>query len=209
MIDREKKIIFIHIPKTGGTTIEKLLFPTYKFEDKTNYSYLYGWDCNLGWLNHLTLDQILNFDDNNSFQKYQMFAVVRNPWDRLASEYHWKISISKLTLSFSDFVRALYINEAEKIKSCYKSELAYLQHFKLQSDYLSASYVDVIKILRFENFEKDVRRFLHKNGIMCNNIPRIRASHHSHYTEYYDNDCIEMVREIYGEDIDRFGYCFE
>ena len=71
MINHEHKFLFLHLPKTGGTSINK--FFNDKFDNNERdfgHPYLSDYKCN-------------NFDD------YFKFTVVRNPYDRLVSAFFY------------------------------------------------------------------------------------------------------------------------
>lgn len=208
MICRKNKIIFLHIPKTGGTTVEKLLFPNHSFNAEPDYSTLCGWDDRFGWLNHLTMDQIIKLCPNLDPSEYLMFTVVRNPWDRLVSEYHWKSSISDLQIPFSEYVRLLYSGKTEAIHKYYRSPMAFEQHIKSQASYLLQSIESTVSILRYENFEHEVMQKLRECDFEIKSLPRIRASIHAHYTHYYNSCTIDMVGHLYIDDVERFGYSY-
>jgi hypothetical protein len=86
MIIHDPKIIFIHIPKTGGTTIENLLESNRKVG--TPYRRFGA---------HHTLQQVykklaLPDEKDEDFKpinmaEYYIFTVARNPWARYASIY--------------------------------------------------------------------------------------------------------------------------
>ena len=69
MISHQYKCIFIHIPKTGGTSIENVLS-----QDKSKGS------------DHRLLHEYSNCSD---FDSYFKFAVVRNTYDRIWSIYRY------------------------------------------------------------------------------------------------------------------------
>ena len=102
--NQEKKIYFIHIPKTAGTTIENILYDTYK----NNYSISIKKIKNNKNINEklkinnihisphhippvLFKSNILNYITNN----YIVFAIVRNPYDRIISDFKFWIEYAK------------------------------------------------------------------------------------------------------------------
>ena len=71
MISHEHKFLFIHIPRTGGTSIES------QFNCKENK------EKNKHW----TLSYWRKTLDRETFDDYFKFAFVRNPWDLMISKY--------------------------------------------------------------------------------------------------------------------------
>ena len=110
------KAIFIHIPKAGGTSIEETIsdFPLFRQKLVNKYN----WYGNIKHqnnqqtyeLDHSTMAYLKNnckYYDNNYF----IFSVIRNPYARLVSEYHYcKYQYSRLIKNlntFNDFVYEL------------------------------------------------------------------------------------------------------
>jgi len=71
MIDRDNKIIFVHIPKTGGESVTKMLWNT---------------KLSLATGKHLTIKQ---YRDMTNTEGYYIFSVVRNPYNRALSHYRF------------------------------------------------------------------------------------------------------------------------
>lgn len=209
MICIKRKLLFLHVPKTGGTSIERTLFPNLASSTAADYSYLSGWDDDLGWLNHLTLDQAIGLLPGIDLKNYLVFTVVRNPWDRLVSEYCWKKSISDLQISFPEYVHILHDGATMTISDHYKSRVAFDQHYQPQTAYLEHSAGVLVRIIRFEEFDKDVTRVLRNYIPKDRTLPRLRSSNHVNYKQFYSSESIEMVRHLYVKDIERFGYVFE
>ena len=85
MISHQHRFIFIHIPKTAGTSIEKALC------DESCQLLPGEWDrtrVSHTPLNHLTLQELVDYSilTPAQFKTYFKFCFVRNPWDRLISE---------------------------------------------------------------------------------------------------------------------------
>jgi hypothetical protein len=106
--------------------------------------------------------------------------VVRNPWDRVVSDYFYH-KRRGFTGSFKDFIPEL----------------------KPLVDY----HADVI--LRFEHLQKDFNTFLKSIGQKPFLLPRLNTTKHKHYSTYYDDKKKEYVRKRYAKDIETFGYRFE
>jgi hypothetical protein len=208
MICYRNNLIYLHIPKTAGTSIEKIFFPDYVFDESPNYEIANGWDETYGWLNHLTYSELKTLLPNLNTSQYSIFATVRNPWDKLVSEFFWKTSTSRLNISFTQFVSYLYNKKYKHIQSFYKSPIAFLQHIKNQSSYLPEDNSINLKIIKFENLKKELSSFFINQNLPLISIPKLRTSNHLNYKEYYNQDTINMVREIYQEDIKRFKYDF-
>ena len=94
MISHEHRCIFIHIPKTGGTSLE------HYFSKKNNVTFsLYSSSADAYYkkpLQHLELDTIITNKEkiNNDYNieidlndpKLKIITVVRNPYTRIISE---------------------------------------------------------------------------------------------------------------------------
>jgi len=86
-ICRDRKIAFIHIPKTGGTSIEELLDLKGKENFYSHDSHAYCFDNVYYAPQHLTptlLDKLVE-----EFSSYTTFCFTRHPYQKLISEYSW------------------------------------------------------------------------------------------------------------------------
>ena len=102
-ISHINKCVFVHIPRTGGTSFRKMLqideekpsdlekinskglvFLSNKQKGRRSYD-----TPRVLQKEHLVMSQMaqLNIVDRNIFNQYFKFAFVRNPWDKLLSEY--------------------------------------------------------------------------------------------------------------------------
>ena len=87
MILEKPKILFVHIPRTGGSSIEKFFDFTPKLDHYKKQT------------QHSTLQE---YSEHCDVKKYFKFTVVRNPWDRLLSWYLW---------SFAEVIYFQYLSE--------------------------------------------------------------------------------------------------
>ena len=93
MISHKHKFIFIHIRKTGGTSIEKIFVPT-AGNGKNEVPYKH----------HSSSKMQSKFP--KEWKEYFTFSFVRNPWCWLVSRYTWsKYTQGVITCaSFEDFI---------------------------------------------------------------------------------------------------------
>ena len=64
-------------------------------------------------------------------------------------------------------------------------------------------------IMRFENLQTDFHQVCNLIGLPPVDLPQRNKSNRLHYSHYYDEALVELVRKRYAEDIDYLGYDFE
>jgi hypothetical protein len=106
-INHELKIIHIHIPKTGGTSVNETIFNNSLNMNFPSKKIFYGnyikKDGFMYEMDHATIDFLqknaIGYNDN-----YFKFCYVRNPYSRLVSEYlHCKRYGSRFIVDISSF----------------------------------------------------------------------------------------------------------
>jgi len=211
------RCLFVHVPRTGGTSIEAALGMAgdVEVEDEER---LFGRICSaryraldLGsdYLQHLTLRELRSLPSAARCRGYFTFAVVRNPWERVVSVYARLVAgeagalAARLgvddpgTLSFPAFL--------DVAEGCGHAHLAPQLDFLLDD----AGEVGVDLVGRFERLDAtfdEVRRRLGRPELA---LPHQNRSAHRHYSSYYDAATRERVARMYVRDIEAFGYAFE
>jgi len=61
---------------------------------------------------------------------------------------------------------------------------------------------------RFENLEKDFQTVCIKIGVTAS-LPKINVSSHESYQKYYNDETIEIVNDVFKQDVFTFGYVYE
>lgn len=215
MIIHKHKIIFIHIPKTAGSSIEKF-FGLSKISHKWNQSnrlYLKGWDpVHKVHLQHARAKDLL---DNKLILKdvwdeYFKFAFVRNPWDRAHSDYIWMQKDRKVEGPFEDYILK---------RGVFEKHLTILDNMHTRGDHVFPQYEFVYDeqgnclvdfIGKFENLEADFAEVCKRAGIEKGELPHEKKSvvRKPSYKDFYDQKKKDLVAEIYAKDIELFNYQF-
>lgn len=185
------RYIFIHIPKTAGTSILKYFKNTEKGQ---------------------VHDKISHNSYKHSVGKLKSFAMVRNPYDRLLSIFlHWKYNLKRIkeTTEFEEFV--LNLNEP---KLWCKSQFVK----KWQNKYIdpqvtwisNGKNVPIVDyIIKFENINEDFNNFLVSEGFKdIKELPHTNKTKHTDYKDYYNDDMIKVVVDKYKKDLEYFNYSF-
>lgn len=223
MILSNEKIIFIHVPKTGGVSIENFLMKFYGYKRNPlllNHSYGLYKDRNGDKLTiyphmHCTLGQIVQITKQNKIEidnTWTIFSIVRNPYFKFISDlfyqeylpfkyqYHTLPEANKKP--FIDYWVKEYFNKDENLN--YHSSHS-LPQYKFFEDcdleckiFKFENGVDtVVKTLGFpvtEPFPRDL-----DPSIMFN-IPK------PDYKELLTKYLVETINQKYSKDFEEFGY---
>ena len=178
------KRLFIHIPKNGGTSVQK---------EMTTLSF--GHD---------------RWRDVPRDIRYihQSFAVIRNPWARMVSRYVMGIPTSNTNdhgttwNTFEEFLETRYVWTDKQWYDPIRS-------WNTQYDYVCDEN-DVVRcdILRLEFIDDELSPYLNLNTpyIVRENV----GDYTRNYQDYYNNEqTIQIVADWYEQDIDYWGFDFD
>ena len=137
-----------------------------------------------------------------SFNRYFKFAFVRNPWDRLVSEYNFLLERPthgrhKKVKKLSDFKR--FIHMQVKRNDAYQINMLCDRQGKLLMDFVG----------KLENLEEDWQTVCKKIGIPYQQLQRKNATQHRHYQDYYDDETRQLVGRHWSREIELFEYTFD
>ena len=197
MISQKHKFIFVHVPKCGGTSMERVFLDLDDSCVKTIHS-------NVNWYKE-------NY--SSEWANYFKFTFVRNPWYIVCSYYFFlrdkpnshkpKVRKYARNLPFSDWVKRT-VRRVRKQRIIPPSGHRLLTR---QCDFANDTS-EINFIGRFENIQEDFNIVCGKIGIPHQKLPHKNKSKHKHYTEYYDDETRQIVAEKYAKDIEMFGYEF-
>ncbi|WEV77646.1 sulfotransferase family 2 domain-containing protein [Janibacter cremeus] len=200
----ERKFLFIHIPKTGGSSIERA------FAD-AGWDTLYrdgrvgrrSWNdirrCTPQHMHREMLEALFRIERFDG-----VFTVVRDPMARIKSEYLWR----HRTAEFSIDGRSVEKWTAGSFARYAKDPFLFDNHLRPQVDFL----VDRAEVFRFEDGLDQMAAALNKKWDLGlpEQLPRVREG--SSTTKYASKDVEvtpgmrDLVHDMYGEDYARFGY---
>lgn len=203
MYCQKYNLLFIHIPKTGGQSITKYFmgFSGVAWEDRRRFHLFHHSNPEHGppQTAHFSIDEYYKNDflPDDVIDQTIKFSVVRNPWDRLWSEYNFNWAhLCSWDEFFHHFPNHIYDD--------YKTGRDALRHIKPQIQFLN----DDVEILRFENLRNDFSAFCLRHDLPNCVLPMMNKSWVCDYFDIYDAEKIDIVREFYAKDIATFNYQF-
>ena len=173
--------IFIHIPKTGGSSIERFFGQDHGLPGTPPAHH------NVHWY----------MKNSSNFDQLYKFSFVRNPWDRYVSLYFYKRERFNYEESFTDFCK----NAAEYV-------LEKPGHRRQVDMLMINGEIAVDFVGKMENFQTDFDVVCRHLNIEETTLPHINQTKHKPWQEYYNDESRKIIEEIYKEDIDYFGYEF-
>jgi hypothetical protein len=215
-ITPDGKVIFIHIPKCAGTSVNEKLGVTRALNERDEQCMhgIYDSERSASY-QHFTARQLRDHIGEEKWAAAQLrFSIVRNPWDRIASEWSWRKQNHFPTAganTFSEFVRAVAAGERPSPADHYGSQISFLTD---PCDEARELMVDVV--CRFETLASDWEQHVAPRiwphtpaGDPSLALPMHNVSRSSRdYRTDYDCETSEIVAQLYAEDISRFGYKF-
>ncbi|MDI3336170.1 sulfotransferase family 2 domain-containing protein [Defluviimonas aestuarii] len=215
ILSRGRRYIFIHIPKTGGTALTLALEARAKRDDifvgdtpkaKARKGRLNGVETTGRLWKHSTLADIRGLATDEEIGSFFTVTMVRNPWNRMVSYYHWlraqsfahpAVTLAKET-EFSDFLNAPV--------TCTSFAL------HPYGSYVKTSGGDerCDLFIRLEHFDEDVIPFEAHLGFRLAPLAVENASDRPRdWRPLYSADDAETVAQVCAADIERFGYRFD
>ncbi len=196
MENKKKELKFIHITKTAGSAIEKA-----GYENKVLWG-MYHKEYN-GW--HKYFPQ----KDNKFKNKYDWFMVVRNPYNRILSEYYCEwggIGKKNVNHNKNDMNNYL-INKINRLIVLNKNESG--DHYSPQYKYLDNN--QKIHILHYENLENEFNDLMSLYNLSHIKLKKYNTKEEKNNSIKFNiNDfspqLINLINQVYDKDFSTFNY---
>ncbi|GGH32627.1 Sulfotransferase family protein [Cribrihabitans marinus] len=214
IVSRGRRYVFVHIPKTGGTSLalalesramkdDILIGDTPKAERRRSRQRDLPARGRL-W-KHAMLADIDGLVSAEELSRMLAFTLVRNPWDRAVSYYHWlrvqtfdhpAVALAR-DLSFEAFVT--------HEETCAAFRAAPAAAYMRRADGVEQGDL----YIRIEHFEADAAPLWSHLGFALDLPHENRSQRAADYRRYYTDHSAECVARACAEDIARFGYRFD
>jgi hypothetical protein len=192
-----KELKFIHITKTAGTSIETVGLEKNKRWGINHTEY--------GFWHSLFPEKPLDLKE-----KYDWFMVVRNPYNRILSEYHFLVGAlgyKHTKDEFNLFINKWIKNASKNIENHSLYGRKGGDHFTEQYKYLDSSIP--IHILKFENIKEDFNELMKKYSYNIILNKKIQISKKIFGVNDFSNKTLELIKEVYKKDFELFGYSMD
>ena len=158
---------------------------------------------------HLNAIEHRNAAHRLAWRDYYKFSFVRNPWGKMLSYYLLKKrdnkDFKKQYRTFDDWIKSDFFTLKLPYMHTYRH-----RKFTNQIDWLTneRGQNQMNFVGRFETIAKDWATVAARIGV-DRKLPHTNKTSHDHYSRYYDDESIEIVRKLFEKDIAYFRYEFE
>lgn len=206
IISHQHRFVFAAIPKTGTHSVRQALREHLNDDDLEQVGLFVDKRFPFEELaairhGHITLDQIRPFLGEEAFAGYLKFAFVRNPFDRFVSY-----------CAFMTRANGAFLANPQAVMRHILFKVRPIQHVLFQPQHTfvtgadGALLADVIG--RVEQMQESYDALCARIGLPGAVLEQVNSSRRGSYRDYYDQPLIDGVAELYGRDIELFGYEF-
>ena len=212
LISHSHRFIFVHISKTAGTSLRLALDPYCQQPPRTGLRKLLSHlpvresPSKVAFRIHATARWARMKVGPGVFDKYCAFTVVRNPFDRAVSNYHFLVQ------------RPGHHSHRHVVRMTFDEYLAFLKRRRWRHDPTQRYRVTDAQgrllcrsILHFESLGADFDALCGRLGLQCEvALAHRNPSKHRPYPEYYEKRTTrDALIDLFAADFETFGYSTE
>ena len=209
LLSIEKKFIFIHIPKTAGSSVTEVLSPYALNPVKSQYRRL---------LSHLPVPENperawFRIHDKAywirlklpraMFEGFHTFAAVRNPYDYAVSYYAFQRGNPR-SRRFREAQNTSFLEFLTYMEK--KDRLSGISQTSWITDLRGRIIID--ELLRFETIERDFAGLAARLGLETS-LPHVNKSDRGDYREMYGTAERDIADRLFARDLELLGYDFD
>lgn len=214
IISRGRSYVFVHIPKTGGTSLAAALENRAMKDDiligdtpkaLRRRPRLKKLTASGRLWKHSSLADVEGILTEREMTDFFVFTLVRNPWDRMVSYYHW-----------------LQTQAFDHPAVCLARKLdfpSFLRAREIRASFANAGYGTYVQspwgkdccdqFVRLEHIDEDLKLVEAHLGFTLTPLPHLNASERpGDFRAAYNNADAELVADLCAKDIARFRYAF-
>ena len=212
MISLEKKFLFIHIFKTGGNSVQSILHPYALDQINADGEGLDGVERfklkneRYEVRKHSRLTEYKSVLEPDVYEGLFKFSTIRNPWDRMIS-FYFSPHRGVTEWNRQDFIELVQNDFTLRDFIALPEESGLLGKIGIKKRQKPVD-AEIDFILRFEHLNADFSELCDRLDIPKQTIPHRNKSSRDHYSKYYDEELVEIVREKHAEEIALGNYTF-
>lgn len=206
IISHQHRFVFAAIPKTGTHSVRQALREHMSAEDLEQVGLFVNKRFPFEQLaairhGHITLEQIRPYLGEEAFGSYLKFAFVRNPFDRFVSY-----------CAFMTRANDAFNRDPQGVMRHILFEMRPMQHILFVPQHTFVTDQDgrmlADTIGRVEDMQASYDTICTRIGIPSRALEQVNSSRRGDYRDYYDQQLIDGVAELYRRDLELFGYQF-
>lgn len=219
-INNSKKLIFVHVPKNAGSSV------TISLLESGDWEHIFTIEPDIldilpkGHNGHVDTKQLRHFP---KYDDFEIISICRNPWSRQLSIFTYWLSQMKKIMDDNldehrdpDLRKYLSNGNADYspwvknwhprlIRDGFKGWITNNQHKNIMIG-PNLNWEDEQRTSKHHWFKVETEMDRLADFLELQKFKKVNQSSHLHYTEYYDDEMIKIVSDLYFKDIQRFNY---